>query len=117
LKIESKKNVFGFININKKDGTGGFIIPNTTEVLEIIKELIKDSDYEVETNGGVEMAETLCDRCGINMTDKKGNTQIGILLTLDGKSPEFERFKETFGKTTLQVCFTCWGKSLMGILD
>ena len=66
---------------------------------------------------GAVMDEIPCDRCGINMTDKDGNTQIGILMTLDGESTEFERFKETFGKTTLQVCFTCWGKSLMGIVD
>jgi hypothetical protein len=34
-----------FINIEKVDGTGGFLIPKEEGTEEIIKELLKNSEY------------------------------------------------------------------------
>ena len=48
-----------FIHIDKKDGTGGFIIPDDGESEDFIKEFLKDPRYIRRESGEIQPKENL----------------------------------------------------------
>ena len=46
--------MFNFIYVDKKDGTGGFMIPNSTGTKDLVDELLKNPEYIIRKECTVE---------------------------------------------------------------
>lgn len=61
------------------------------------------------------MDKIKCDSCGMELTNDKGQTTIGISISLTDNTNtnlEVRRVKDNFGKLKFNICYCCWLKSL-----